>query len=176
MSEFWKQPALIITPTLIAGTVILFLRSYISKNFAPDLAQLKSDLAHRDFETKEKFSGIYQKRHDIIYKLYGKLIITHRLIIELVSTIQSGGQNLTDKLTKVRNSFNDTSSNFDQKGLILPEQTAVKVHTFLETLMDEVIKFDFLQMGNKSYSKDDSEFKVDFCIIEEKKGLYTTGF
>lgn len=155
MTEFWQQLlALILAPTLVVGAVAWLLRGLVNQGFKRDLERFKSDLERENYERREKFSLIHQRRAEIIAGLYSRIARTKGLLEGLVGIFQQGGQSLTIKKQTVADAYNDAASYFFENRLFLPRETATKAGALLEALRHALIDFDTAQMGNEDYKPD----------------------
>lgn len=157
MNEFWQQLlALTLTPTLVIGAVAWLLKGFIGQEFKRDLARFKGDIDRENFEKRERFSLIHQKRAEVITGVYSRLVKTRSLVADLVAIFQSGGQSLIQKKQKVAEVYNDAASYFFENKIFLPKATAEKTEALIDELKKALIEFDTAQLGNDEYKPDDS--------------------
>jgi hypothetical protein len=113
MEAYWQQMVgLIVAPALVVGAIAWILRGIVSQGFARDLQKYKSELERQDFEHRERFSLIHQRRAEIIATLYGKIARTNSVEADLVGIFQPGGQSLMEKKKKAADIYNDMSAYF----------------------------------------------------------------
>ena len=155
MEEYWQQlVGLIVAPVVVVGAIAWILRGIISQGFARDLQRYKSDLEKKNFEHRERFSLIHQRRAEVIAAIYGKIARTKAVTADLVGIFQQGGQSLIEKKQKAADVYNDMSSYFFENRLFLPRETAEKTEELVMTIRDVLIEFDTAQMGNEEYKVD----------------------
>ncbi len=156
MAEFWQQLiALTVTPALIVGAVAWLSRRLINQAFTRELERFKSELESKNFEHREKFSLIYQRRAEIICGLYSLLVKAKRLVGDLVAPFQRGGQSLPEKKQKVADAYNEAASFFYENRPFFTKETVDKVDKLLDTLSSALIDFDTAQIG-EDYKPDDT--------------------
>ena len=157
MSPYWQQLlGIIIAPAVVVGAIAWLLRGIISQGFARDIQRYKSELEQQNFEHRERFSTIHQRRAEVIATLYGKIARANAFVGDLVALFQQGGQSLIEKKKKVADVYNDMSSYFFENRLFLPQVTAEKTEKLVMTIKDALIEFDTAQMGNDEYRMDES--------------------
>ena len=153
--DYWQQLiGQIMAPVVVVGASAWLLRGIISQGFARDLQCYKSDLERENFEHRERFSLIHQKRADVISTLYGKIARAKSISADLVGIFQQGGQSLIEKKKKAADIYNDMSSYFFENRLFLPHATAEKTENLVMTIRDVLIEFDTAQGGNEEYKPD----------------------
>jgi hypothetical protein len=138
----------------VVGTVAWLLRGIIDQGFARDLQRYKSDLELENFEHRERFSLIHQKRADVISTLYVKIARAKAVTADLIGIFQPGGQSLIEKKNKAADIYNDMGSYFFENRLFLPHSTAEKTEQLVMAIRDVLIDFDTAQMGNDEYKPD----------------------
>ena len=95
MSPYWQQLlGIIIAPAVVVGAIAWLLRGIISQGFARDIQRYKSELEQQNFEHRERFSTIHQRRAEVIATLYGKIARANAFVGDLVALFQQGGQSL----------------------------------------------------------------------------------
>jgi len=157
MESYWQQLiGLIVAPVVVVGAMAWLLRGIVSQSFARDIQRYKSELEQQNFEHRERFSTIHQRRAEVIATLYGKIARTKAVAADLVGIFQQGGQPLIEKKKKATDVYNDMSSYFYEKRLFLPRATAEKTEKLIMTIRDVLIEFDTAQMGNVEYKPDQS--------------------
>ena len=157
MEEYWKQlVGLIVAPSVVVGALAWILRGVISQGFARDIEKYKAELEQQNFEHRERFSTIHQRRAEVIANLYGKIARTKSVTADLVGIFQQGGQSLLQKKEKASEVYNDMASYFYENRLFLPKTTAERAENLINTLKEILIEFDASQMGNDEYKPDPS--------------------
>ncbi len=157
MEEYWKQlVGLIVAPSVVVGALAWILRGVISQGFARDIEKYKAELEQQNFEHRERFSTIHQRRAEVIANLYGKIARTKSVTADLVGIFQQGGQSLLQKKEKASEVYNDMASYFYENRLFLPKTTAERAENLINTLKEILIEFDTSQMGNDEYKPDPS--------------------
>jgi hypothetical protein len=155
MEAYWQQLiGLIVGPAVVVGAIAWLLRGIVSQGFARDLQRYKSELDRQDFEHRERFSLIHQRRAEVIATFYGKIARTKSVVADLVGIFQQGGQSLMEKKKKAADIFNDMSAYFFENRIFLPHETAEKAEKLVMTIRDVLIEFDTAQMGNDEYKPD----------------------
>jgi hypothetical protein len=155
MEAYWQQLiGLIVAPVVVVGAIAWLLRGFISQGFARDLQRYKSELDRQDFEHRERFSLIHQRRADVIATFYGKIARTKSVVTDLVGIFQQGGQSLIEKKKKAADIYNDMSAYFFENRIFLPHETAEKAEKLVMAIRDVLIEFDTAQMGNNEYKPD----------------------
>ncbi len=157
MEAYWQQLiGLIVAPAVVVGAIAWLSRGFISQGFARDLQKYKSELDRQDFEHRERFSLIHQRRAEVIATLYGKIARTKSVVSDLVGIFQQGGQSLIEKKRRAADIYNDMSSFFFENRIFLPSDTAEKAEKLIMAIRDVLIEFDTAQMGNDEYKPDQS--------------------
>jgi hypothetical protein len=155
MEAYWQQLiGLIVAPVVVVGAIAWLLRGFISQGFARDLQRYKSELDRQDFEHRERFSLIHQRRAEVIATFYGKIARTKSVVADLVGIFQQGGQSLIEKKKKAADIYNDMSAYFFENRIFLPHETAEKAEKLVMAIRDVLIEFDTAQMGNDEYKPD----------------------
>ena len=155
MEAYWQQLlGLIVAPVVVVGAVTWLLRGIIAQGFARDLQRYKSELEQENFEHRERFSLIHQRRAEVISTLYGRIARTMAVTGDLIGIFQQGGQSLIEKKKKAANINNGMSSYFFENRLFLPHATAQKTEQLVMAIRDVLIEFDTAQMGNDDYKPD----------------------
>ena len=155
MEAFWQQLiGLIVAPAVVVCAIAWLLRGMISQGFARDLQRYKSELERQDFEHRERFSLIHQRRAEVIATLYGKIAKTKSVLAALVGILQPGGQSLKEKIKQTDNIYTDMSAYFYENRILLPKETAEKTEKLLIAMRDVLIEFATSQMGNDEYKPD----------------------
>jgi hypothetical protein len=155
MDAYWQQLiGLIVAPVVVVGAIAWLLRGIVSQGFARDLHRYKSELEQQNFEHRERFSLIHQRRAEVIATLYGKIARTKSVVADLVGIFQQGGQSLMEKKRKVAEIYNDMSAYFFESRIFLPHETAEKAEKLVMTIKNVLIEFDTAQMGNDVYKPD----------------------
>lgn len=155
MEAYWQQLiGLIVAPAVVVGAIAWLLRGIVSQGFARDLQKYKSELERQDFEHRERFSLIHQRRAEVIATLYGKIARTKSVVADLVGIFQQGGQSLMEKKKKAADIYDDMSAYFFENRIFLPRETSEKAEKLVMTIRDVLIEFDTAQMGNDEYKPD----------------------
>ena len=154
MSEFGQQLiTIILAPTLVVGAVAWLLRAIISQGFQRDIERFKAEVKRKNDQQRERFLLIHNRRAEVIADLYSRLAKTKRLVGDLVAIFQQDASALPQKEQRVADAYNDAAEYFAQNRLFLPERTAEKADSMLDTLHTALIEFDTAQMGNKQYGR-----------------------
>jgi hypothetical protein len=157
MESYWQQLiGVIVAPTVVVGAIAWLMRGMLSQGFARDLENHKSELAKADFEHRERFSLIHQRRADVIATLYGKIAKTRSVAADLVGILQHGGQSLMEKKRNTADVYNDMSGYFYENRIFLPNETAEKTEELVTAIRHSLIEFDTAHMGNDEYAPDQS--------------------
>lgn len=155
MEAYWQQlVGLIVAPVAVVGAIAWLLREILSQGIARDLHRYKSELELQNFEHRERFSLIHQRRAEVIATLYGKIAKTYSIAADLVGIFQQDGQSLTEKKQYAADVFNDMSAYFFENRIFLPHETAKTSEKLVMTIKDVLIKFDTAQMDNNEYKPD----------------------
>ena len=155
MESYWQQLiGLIVMPSVVVGALAWIIRGVISQGFARDIEKYKAELEQQNFEHRERFSTIHQRRAEVIANLYGKIARTKSVTADLVGIFQQGGQSLIEKKQKAAEIYNDMASYFYENCLFLPKDTAEKAEKLISTIKEVLIEFDTAQMGNEEYKPD----------------------
>lgn len=157
MESYWQQLiGVIVAPTVVVGAIAWLMRGMLSRGFARDLENHKSELARADFEHRERFSLVHQRRADVIATLYGKIAKTRSVAADLVGILQHGGQSLMEKKRKTADVYNDMTGYFYENRIFFPYETSDKIEALVAAIHHSLIDFDTAQMGNDDYAHDPS--------------------